>query len=45
MSFHFEIKRVKSDSIAKYDFKLNFFTPDYDDCSENLNAHYFTFTV
>ena len=54
MSFHFEIKSVKSDSIAelwfklnnkKYDFKLNVFTPDCDDCSENLNAHYFNFAI
>ena len=53
MSFNFEINCVKSDSIGelwfelndkKYDFKLNVFTPDCDECSENLNAHYFTFT-
>ena len=53
MSFNFEINRVKYDSIGelwfkindkKYDFKLNVFTPDCDDCSENLNAHYFVFT-
>lgn len=54
MSFNFEIKRVKYDSIGelwfemndkKYDFKLNVLTPDCDDCSENLNAHYFTFAI
>ena len=54
MSFHFEINRVKSDSIGelwfeindkKYDFKFQVCTPDCDDCSENLNAHYFTFTM
>ncbi len=53
MSFNFEIKRVKSDSIAelwfelnnkKYNFKFQVCTPDCDDCSENLNAHYFVFT-
>ena len=52
MSFNFEINCVKSDSIAelwfelndkKYDFKFKVFTPDCDDCSKNLNAHYFTF--
>ena len=54
MSFNFEINRIKYDSIGelwfeindkKYDFKLNVFTPDCDDCSENLNAHYFTFAI
>ena len=54
MSFHFEINSVKYDSIGelwfeindkKYDFKLNVLTPDCDDCSENLNAHYFTFAI
>ena len=53
MSFHFEINRVKSVSIGelwfeindkKYDFKFQVCTPDCDDCSENLNAHYFVFT-
>ena len=53
MSFNFEIKRVKSDLIAelwfelnnkKYNFKFQVCTPDCDDCSENLNAHYFVFT-
>jgi len=52
MSFNFEIKRVKYGSICelwfqindkKYDFKFNVYTPDCDDYSENLNAHYFTF--
>jgi hypothetical protein len=54
MSFNFEIKRVKYDSIGelwfeindkKYDFKFQVCTPDCDQFSENLNAHYFTFTV
>ena len=52
MSFNFEINCVKSDSIGelwfelnnkKYNFKLNVFTPDCDDYSEDLNAYYFTF--
>lgn len=52
MSFHFEINCVKSDSIGelwfeindkKYDFKFQVCTPDCDQFSENLNAHYFTF--
>ena len=54
MSFHFEINRVKSVSIGelwfeindkKYDFKFQVCTPDCDDCSENLNAYYFTFAM
>ena len=53
MSFNFEINRIKYDSIGelwfeindkKYDFKFQVCTPDCDDCSENLNAHYFVFT-
>lgn len=52
MSFNFEINCVKSDSIGelwfeindkKYDFKFQVCTPDCDQFSENLNAHYFTF--
>ena len=54
MSFHFEINRVKYDSIGelwfeindkKYDFKFQVCTPDCDQFSENLNAHYFSFDM
>ena len=54
MSFNFEINRIKYDSIGelwfelnnkKYNFKFQVCTPDCDDCSENLNAHYFTFAM
>ena len=54
MSFNFEINRVKYDSIGelwfeindkKYDFKFQVCTPDCDQFSENLNAHYFTFAM
>jgi hypothetical protein len=54
MSFNFEINRVNSDSIGelwfelndkKYDFKFQVCTPDCDQFSENLNAHYFTFAM
>ena len=54
MSFNFEINRVKSVSIGelwfeindkKYDFKFQVCTPDCDQFSENLNAHYFSFDM
>ena len=54
MSFNFEINRVKYDSIGelwfqindkKYDFKFQVCTPDCDQFSENLNAHYFFFAM
>ena len=53
MSFNFDIHREKYCSIGelrfnindrKYDFKFSVNTPDCDDFSENLNAHYFTYT-
>ncbi len=53
MSFNFDIHHEKYCSIGelcfqvndkKYEFKFSVCTPDTDDFSENLNAHYFTYT-